>query len=113
MEGLGMCFEGTDVIGIEPIVESVVQQVLCLGVDEIVRYDGIEERRVDALDLKRQPSAVTGGVRKELAFVAGGAERSQTQAAFLAIPVRGAFVDIRGGDDRLHLVQFTVGECIN
>ena len=58
-----------DVMEVEPILESVINQVFRLRVYLLVRERYIE-RVVDALGQKRKPSSVTGKVGQELLLVA-------------------------------------------
>ena len=94
-----------DVIEVEPVLEVVLDEVLRLRVDLLVR-EGDIERVGDTLSLEGQPPAVAGDVGEELGFVAGGAERREPYPPFLGIAVRRPFGDIRGGDDGFHDVQF-------
>ena len=104
-EVIVMCLQFIDVIEVEPILEVVLDEVLRLRVDLLVR-EGDIERVGDTLSLEGQPSAVAGDVGEELGFVAGRTERREPYPPLLGIAVRRPFGDIRGGDDGLHDVQF-------
>ena len=68
-EVIVMCLQLIDVIEVEPILEVVLDEVLRLRVDLLVR-EGDIERVGDTLSLEGQPSAVAGDVGEELLFVA-------------------------------------------
>ena len=87
-----------DVIEVEPVLEVVLNEVLRLRVNLLVREGDIEGVG-DVFYLERQPPAVAGDVGEELGFVAGRTERREPDAAFLGIAVRRPLGDIRGGDD--------------
>ena len=58
------------VVGIKPVVVSVLDKVPGLCVIEFIWHGGIEEGRVDVFDLERQPSSISGSVGKEFTFIA-------------------------------------------
>ena len=100
-EVIVMCLYLVDVIEVEPVLEVVLDEVLRLRVDLLVR-EGDIERVGDTLSLEGQPSAVAGDVGEELGFVARRTERRQTYAPLLGIAVGGTLGDVRGGNDGLH-----------
>ena len=64
-----MCLYLVDVIEVEPILEVVLDEVLRLRVDLLVREGDIKGVE-DALRLEGEPSSVAGDVGEELLLVA-------------------------------------------
>ncbi len=93
-----------DLVVLEPIGETAVEQGFRLCVDPLVG-DPCRPRVVDGRHFERQPATVAGVVGEELQVVAGGAERGHVRQVHLVAPVGGAFVYIERGGHRLELVQ--------
>ena len=106
-----MLLQRVNLFEVKPVVEVVLNQVERLGIDEVVGQCGVEGV-LYALHLKRQPTAVACRVGEELAFVATGAEGSESHASLLGIAICCTLIDIGGGDDGLHGIEFAWGHGV-
>ena len=107
-----MQFEFIDVIEVEPVLESCLNEVLRFGIDLAVRQIDVEGVD-DALRHEREPSSVAGEVGEELLFVAGSAEVCESYSSLLGVAVCRPLGDVGGSDDGFHDVQFFGGHSVN
>ena len=94
-----------DFVFLEPVAETVVEQMLRLCVKRFVG-DACGPGIVDRRDFERQPAAVAGVVGEELEVVARCAERGHVRQVHLVAPVGGTLVHVERGGHGLELVQF-------